>query len=358
MRAWAILMMLQGHFIDALLDGAFRNNSNTFYSVWLYFRGMTAPVFFTVSGFIFTYLLVRSPQTGFDNARVKKGIKRGLELLAIGYLLRINLMGLLRGEIYTNFYLVDVLHCIGLSLLLIVAVYLLTYSRFKTLFPLAMLLLACILFLYEPVYEKYPFSQLPTWLANYLTKQNGSVFTIIPWFGYAAIGAFISMVFLKFNGRTHFYSFAITIAAILGVFFIFFSSDLFLWISKTSGIQIFKAVFYNNYLFIRLGDVLLAFSIFMLMRRWLTNPTVLKLGQSTLTIYIIHFIILYGSFTGMGLYQFFRKSLNPLQVALGALAFMAICSFTALQYEKYKPMLALQITNTINFLGRGLKRFF
>ena len=71
-RAWAILMMLQGHFIDGLLDNAFRDNSNMLFATWKYFRGITAPVFFTVSGFIFTFLLIRSPQTGWSNPRVKK----------------------------------------------------------------------------------------------------------------------------------------------------------------------------------------------------------------------------------------------------------------------------------------------
>jgi len=43
MRAWAILMMLQGHFIDGLLDPLFRDPNNLFYNIWLYFRGITAP---------------------------------------------------------------------------------------------------------------------------------------------------------------------------------------------------------------------------------------------------------------------------------------------------------------------------
>lgn len=129
MRAWAILMMLQGHFIDGLLDPVFRDSSNSVYNVWLYFRGITAPVFFTVSGFIFTYLLIRVPQNGMENPRVSKGIRRGLQLLAIGYLLRLNLGGLFKGEIYNSFYLVDVLHCIGLSILGLIGIYLLTANR-------------------------------------------------------------------------------------------------------------------------------------------------------------------------------------------------------------------------------------
>ena len=104
MRAWAILMMLQGHFIDGLLDNAFRDNTDLTFNIWKYFRGITAPVFFTVSGFIFTYLLIRVPQKGMQNPRIKKGLKRGLQLIFIGYLLRTNLLGMLGGEIYDSFY--------------------------------------------------------------------------------------------------------------------------------------------------------------------------------------------------------------------------------------------------------------
>ena len=67
--------------------------------------------------FIFTYLLIRVPENGLENPRVKKGLKRGLQLIVIGYLLRLNLLGLLDGHIYGAFYLIDVLHCIGLSIL-------------------------------------------------------------------------------------------------------------------------------------------------------------------------------------------------------------------------------------------------
>ena len=43
-------MMLQGHFIDTLLAIEYRDPDNIAYSTWLYFRGITAPVFFTISG--------------------------------------------------------------------------------------------------------------------------------------------------------------------------------------------------------------------------------------------------------------------------------------------------------------------
>lgn len=334
MRAWAILMMLQGHFVDGLLENSFRDPDSLIFTIWSYFRGITAPVFFTVSGFIFTYLLIRIPEKGFNNPRIKKGIKRGIQLLLIGYLLRLNLFGLLKGEFYSSLFLVDVLHIIGLSILGIIGLYLFTNKQKKYVFPLLLLLISCLLFSFEPIYSKWTFQMLPDALANYFTRTNGSVFTIIPWFGYTAIGGFFSYLFTYYKNSQSLYPAAISIATFTGILLIFFSSDLFLAVSSITGIQLFEAIAANNYLFIRLGDVLIAFSVFMLLRHFITSRTVLKIGQNTLSIYVIHFVILYGSFTGLGLYQFFYQSLPPAILIPAAIAFMVACSYLALFYDK------------------------
>jgi len=350
MRAWAILMMLQGHFVDGLLDLGFRTDSSWAYSIWKYFRGITAPVFFTVSGFIFTYLLVRAPQGGLDNPRVKKGIKRGLQLVFIGYLLRVNLFGLLQGHIYNSFYLVDVLHCIGLSILGIVALYLLTQHLNKWLFPVALLATTLLLFVFEPAYKQFSYSFLPDALANYFTKSNGSVFTIFPWFGYAAFGGFLSLMFSRYSRLKQLYPAAIGLSLVVGAVLIFYSSPFFMYISELYDIQLFTDIYLNNYLFIRLGDVLLVFAVFMLIRSLLTNKTLIKIGQNTLSIYVIHFIILYGSFTGLGLYRFFHHSLTPQVVIPAAGAFMIICTYTALWYEKHQDMLKFNLAWGLRYI--------
>lgn len=354
-RAWAILMMLQGHFIDGLLDNAFRDNSNIGFALWKYFRGMTAPVFFTVSGFIFTYLLVKAPQTGFNNPRVKKGIKRGLELLAIGYILRMNLEGMLHGKLYSSFFLVDVLHCIGLSLLVIIGIYLLAYRKKLLLFPAVLVAITLALFMFEPLYASSTFSSLPVGVANYLTNSNGSVFTIIPWMGYTTFGAFSALLFTKYAKHQNLYRNAIAISLIGGAFLIFVSSPVFVLLFEFTGIQLFEALSLNNYLFIRLGDVFVAFAVFMMLRKWLTNSTFLKLGQSTLSIYVIHFMILYGSLTGLGLYRFYNHSLSAAMALIGAIVFMIVCSFLALLYEKHKASIKKSIKNVFQTIWATIK---
>jgi len=343
-RAWAILMMLQGHFVDGLLDPIFRDPGSSVYSIWLYFRGITAPVFFTVSGFIFTYLLIRVPQTGFDNPRIKKGLRRGVQLLFIGYLLRLNLFGLMQGKLYDAFFLVDVLHCIGISIMAIIAVYLLTAQLKKWALPLTLLALTLVLFLFEPIYSGWTYSGLPEALANYFTRNNGSVFTVIPWVGYTAFGAFLAVIFRRYLTHKSLYSMAIWLTLITGISLIYLSSPFFYSVYELSGITLFRDIVLNNYLFIRLGDVLIVFAVFMMLRELLTHSTLLRIGQNTLSIYVIHFVILYGSFTGLGLYRFYDHSLSPGVVIPGAILFMIACSFLALKYERNEALIKGQIS--------------
>lgn len=339
MRAWAILMMLQGHFIDGLLDPAFRDPGNTVFATWKYFRGITAPVFFTVSGFIFTFLLIRVPRQGLDNPRIRKGVHRGLQLIAIGYLLRTNFLGLLKGVIYPSFYLVDVLHCIGMALLLIIGIYMLAERFGKNILPLLLLLTGVGLFLFEPVYKTWDYSALPQLLANYFTKANGSVFTVVPWVGYAAIGGFLATAFHRYRESRYLYLKSIALTLLAGTLLLWQSSPFFSWLGQQTGIQLFADIVSNNYLFIRLGDVMLVFSVFILLRSLMNQPVFLRIGQNTLSIYVIHFIILYGSFTGLGLYRFLHHTLAPAIAIPGALLFMVACTWLALYYEKREESL-------------------
>jgi uncharacterized membrane protein len=353
MRAWAILMMLQGHFIDSLLAPEFRDPANPVYAIWKYFRGITAPVFFTVSGFIFTYLLIRSPRQGYGNPRIRKGLKRGLELIVIGYLLRTNVLGLLKGVIYPSFYLVDVLHCIGAALLLIMGWYIISSRLGKYSFAFLLLLTGLILFVMEPAYKVWDYGNFPQILANYFTKANGSVFTVIPWVGYSAIGGFLAQSFYWFRSDKRLYFKSFFLCAVSGYLLIWQSSSFFNWLWFQTDLEIFKGVVNNNYLFIRLGNVMFVFAVFIALKSLLNREIFLKIGQNTLSIYVIHFIILYGSFTGFGLYKYYHHSLNPSQAIPGAILFMALSTFLALLYDKNELRIKLLKKSLADVIRRG-----
>ena len=336
-------MMLQGHFIDTLLASEYRDNSNIIYSTWWYFRGITAPVFFTISGLIFTYLLLKAKEKGNQNLRIRKGAVRGLMLIGIGYALRLPILRWLSGGSFgTYFMVIDVLQCIGLSLILIVCFYLISQKK-TLLFSMLLFCSATLIFIGEPLYKDYAAAGIPLFFANYLTKANGSVFTIIPWFGYMAYGAFIATLFYGYLTRPKFKVALITGFFVTGFALVYAATPLFLGLADLSNWSLLVKVANFNYLFIRLGNVLVIFGLFYAFEAYLKQPTVLKIGQKTLAIYVLHFIVLYGSFTGMGLNRILGKNLNPLEAILGALGFLLFVSFIAIHLKKIKTVLFLNI---------------
>ena len=332
-RAFAILMMLQGHFIDTLLAPAYRDLSSLSYSIWSYFRGITAPTFFTISGLIFTYLMIKAKEKGQQNLRMRKGIIRGFFLIGVGYLIRIPLFAWITGHFSTYFLVVDVLQCIGLSLILVVVLYFISAKK-TLIFSILTLISGFIIFICEPLYRDSSLENIPFFLNNYISKSNGSIFTIIPWFGYVSFGAFIATLFYKYAQRPKFKKIIVPIFFIIGCILIFYSSHLLVYIYKQTKVKLFLDSASYNYLFTRLGNVFLYFSFFYGFEKYLKFPLILKIGQKTLSIYVIHFIVIYGSFTGFGLRQIIGKTLTPWQGVFGAIIFLVCICFIAFYYVK------------------------
>jgi len=128
MRFIALAMMLQGHTVYAVLEHGIRDGETTGIPIWRFFRGYTAPVFMTVAGIVFTYLLVLA---GNDRAeltrRLRHGALRVVTLIAWGYALRLPLEGLWKPVSQRQLDVglaTDVLQLIGFGLLVTVTVFL------------------------------------------------------------------------------------------------------------------------------------------------------------------------------------------------------------------------------------------
>src|SRR5262245_51893284 len=124
LRALAVVMMIVGHTIDALLLDEYRNYDYLSFKLWQFTRGMTAPIFLLTAGTVFVYLLRSTALPLRDNPRVTKGVKRALLLIALGYLLRFPspfAVGVFSAldEQWRAFWIVDVLHLIGVGILLL-----------------------------------------------------------------------------------------------------------------------------------------------------------------------------------------------------------------------------------------------
>ena len=350
-RAFAILMMLQGHFIDTLLSPIYRVDSNLTYATWEYLRGITAPTFFTISGFIFLYLLLKSKSNGQDRYRIKKGFNRSVLLIVMGYALRMDVFAWIKGDFDDYFFVIDVLQCIGFSLITVIGFYVLFKKQIRLL-SMLFLVLTIFCFLSEPLYRDLEVSNIPNFFANFLTKSNGSLFTLFPWFGYTAFGGYLATVFFNNERKTRFQSVAIASFLIFGVLFLKYSSWFLMELFRLTDLQILKEVAYHNHLFIRLGHVLLVFGMFYAAEPILKQSLIIKIGQKTLAIYIIHFIIIFGSFTGYGLNYFFARSLNPVQSILGAVIFMMTVCAVSLNYGKANTFLYGKLILFFNWINR------
>ncbi len=347
LRAYAILMMLQGHFVDMMLASEYRDTAYPLYDLWSFMRGMTAPIFFTITGIVFVFLLLRKGLPLGENPRIRKGLKRGVQLIGIGYLIQLSIPAILSFHWYKSFWEVDVLHCIGLALIALIGLYALC-EKLRLPIPLVFTVVALTLFLVEPITKAVDWSFFPRFFEHYFTKEFGSNFTPIPWVGYTLIGGVIGWHVSRDQGlyRTAWWP---LFFVILGWLLVDYSSPLLIEVYKSTGWTVFRQVAYNNYLLIRLGHVFIVISVFM----WLElifkqfPRLLLKIGGETLTVYAVHFVVLYGTWFGIGVSTFWKYSLSPWTVAIGAALFVAAHVLLVAKLEEVTAFLKVKMWQPI-----------
>lgn len=87
----------------------------------------------------------------------------------------------------------------------------------------------------------------------------------------------------------------------------------------------FRDTAFNNYLIVRLGHVFIVLSIFMWIEKIFGGfpRLLLKAGGETLTLYMAHYVVLYGTWLGIGVVTFGWHSWSPWATGIGAALFVA-----------------------------------
>lgn len=360
-RAYAILMMLQGHFVDTMLAYRFRDLENALYSTWFFMRGMTAPIFFTVTGLVFTFLLLRDGRPIKENERIRKGIRRGFFLIFLGYLLKVNFPAFLIGWFYKSYPALDVLHNIGFALLALIGLYCLHLVS-KISLPLLYFGGGIFIFLINPTWIAYEWDFLPIVLRNYFDADNGSIFLPVPWLGFTLLGAGLGWhLFHKtYLYRTWYWP---AILLISGLTIHFFSTKGLLLLNQWTGWENFLQLAYDNVLFWRFGHVLIIISLFIFLEKIITfPPLMLKIGSETLTIYATHYVVLYGTWLGIGIKTFGQFTWHPVPVIIGAILFVLAAIIYIKYIEEIRTKLALHLPGRLRYLRRYIyimgKRLF
>lgn len=356
-------MMLEGHFTGAALSDAYRSSDYPLYNAWLFIHGITSPLFFTVSGVIFTYLLSADIKTSFwKNPRVKKGFKRVGELLFWGYFLQINLIAMYRS--FMNDIALDVswlgafhvLQSIALGILML----LLCYGLFRLIKVIPLWLIyvvaSLVIFGFNAYLEHYIYIQKNLFNGGFIAQPkfiplNGtsfiqnfiygefSEFSFVRYGGYTLMGGAIGTLIRQYNQKI------ISIRAgvifiISGCVFFQFSYPVLEWIDELLYQQrweLLRVQVFNNPAFMGLGIILCILGILILFNRFVSmrQNIFLKMGQNTLPIYIVHVVILYEGIFGFGIYpRLFNHDVGPWLTALLSFSFILLFALFTSQIER------------------------
>jgi uncharacterized membrane protein len=315
LRLIAAVQMIQGHTVDAALAAAFRRGAA--YQTWLFARGLTSVIFLVTAGLAFVLAEAR----GGPAARRRRA-QRALTIIVLGYLMHAPigiLFGTPRDAAFAAASAVDVLQCIGVSLL---ALELLSLAIVRLAPRVAVALaLAALCFLLAPATAQLDAGAAPRLLANYLTTRHGSLFPLVPWSGYVFAGFGLGQLALRtrLSGPGVLGAAALAGGALAG---------LGLWLGPKLPTAISPA-----YCLLKLACVLgLSAALMAGLRDRQLPPTLTRLAGETLFLYLSHVVVLYADHVGIAPRLGGRH--GPGVGVLLALVLLVACSAGALGWAR------------------------
>lgn len=321
-RALAVVFMLYGHTVSALLAPRFQ--TGTWFDVWLFQRGLTSSLFLLLSGFAFSVATTRHWALHLKLSNVVwKRLRRFAMLILLGYGLhfpvpRLVELRMANAEQWRSFIAVDVLQLIGVTLLLVQTLVLLTRSR--RVFTVAALALAAAVVALTPWVWSIDWTRwLPLTLAAYLSPVGGSQFPLLPWAGFLLLGAGLGQLYARWDSA-HLTRYANQILLVPGAIMV--AAGLSDGLLATPLFGSGPAAFIPPQFLIRSGACLLMLGgLAHASRRIRHLPRVFgSVAQETLVIYFVHLCLVYGSVWNPGLYQAFGPTLAPGAVFLCVVA--------------------------------------
>jgi uncharacterized membrane protein len=309
-RLIAMLMMVQGHTLFALLDINIINSGKWYWDFWTFVRGLTAPVFLMVSGAVHIFANKRDENGIFPNKIAKKRIKICLMLLIVGYLLQFpvnniyDLVFLDTNNLY-NFFKVNVLQMFSATLLFLTLLFKITKNN-KQLGIFAFIFGNLILLASHFVLQINWFDFFPAAIASYFSMSYGSIFPLFPFSGYLLIGTFVGYLLQKQAAENrNFY--LIKTLFLLGIPYLIIGYFVDNWYVNQGFRIIGAAKIGLGVTIIRVGLTMWVIALASLFSVFLQKfqKSVSMLSKRAIFIYVIHLLIIYGSPITPGLRHLF-----------------------------------------------------
>jgi len=337
-RSLAVVFMLYGHTVDALLAPAYR--AGTWYDVWQFQRGLTSSLFLLLSGFAFSIATarrwsshIRLSRSFFDRTR------RFLLFVLLGYGLHFPVPTF--GELSSTtdvqwraFLAVDVLQLIGITLVFIQLLVLATRTRLA--FTIAALVLGAALVFATPIVWTIDWSRwLPLSISSYLSPSSGSFFPLFPWSAYILLGIALGQIYGRW-GAANLATYANAALLLPGSLMVLAGLGLRETVELLYG-QV-STNFVPPEVLVRAGTCLLIVGVIAHGSRRLSHlPHVFgAVAQETLLIYFVHLCVVYGSIWSPGLSQLYGATLSPIRVLVVVVVLLAAMTALAWQWNWMK----------------------
>jgi uncharacterized membrane protein len=342
LRGLACVMMFVVHGYDAWLSPALREGQ--LYG-WTQFMGsIPAPMFLFLAGVSLAVVTDRRRAKGLSENQIAwMSVRRGLEILACGYLFRLQefLLGW-KTSTWTDLLRVDILNTIGLSIVFMGIACWVARTRVAAV-ALSTVLAVVMALATPPLYTTWRPRWLPWYLESYINgvhtfdSPRAWLFPIFPWTGFAFAGLALGFLLFSDWGRAHAWR-AVAYAGAAGAAMLALAR-----LFDTHGPAIYATYDYwhtsPNFFLARLGVMMAMMPFAYSWCAWGLGDRgfepVVQLGRTSLLVYWAHIIFVYGSFSLM------RKEQQGIPMAtLGIVvitAAMLMLSLTTETWEKNWP---------------------
>jgi uncharacterized membrane protein len=324
-RALAVLFMIFGHSLNVLLDPAYQQNAP--FQTLLFLRGLTSCTFLLLSGFAFAVASSRYWDAHVRwSRRMLTRLRRFAFFTGLGYTMRFPVdrvahFWYLDPAAWQTFLTVDILQCIGVTLIALQLLILLTRTERR--FALSAAALALLVVLATPAVWRVDWrAHLPLAVAAYLSPATGSLFPLFPWSAFLMTGAALGYLFVA-AWREHPERFARRVLLPGGA-----ALALGGWLlSRLPFMPLGPTDFWStspNLFLIRLGLVCVNLGVLALLTRPLRHlpRVVAALAHESLLVYFVHILVLYGSAWTPGVQHVLRVPYGPGRAALGVVAML------------------------------------
>ena len=332
-RALAVLFMLYGHAVSALLAPEYR--AGVWFDVWQFQRGLTSSLFLLLSGFAFSVATTRRWSSHLRLGwPVLKRTRRFLTFAALGYALHFPVSRFVdlpdaSAERWQTFLAVDVLQLIGVTFLGVQLLVLVARVRWR--FTVLALLLSVAMLAATPWIWSIDWRPLlPFWAVPYFSPATGSQFPLFPWAAYVLLGAALGQVYGHLGAAT-LERYAYLSLLLPGAGLVVAGAAIRPYAAALFGDG--PSAFVPPEVLLRAGTCLLILGVVAHGSRFLTRlPHVFgAVAQETLLIYFVHLCIVYGSVWNGGLVRLYGEALAPVQVL--AVVVVLILAMMALAWQ-------------------------